>query len=91
MLHRLYCGNITYSTAKCDPYYIQNNVTIVNGIRGLASGVFFGKIAIFFFNYRGMKSTNKTKRNKNPEVFSIFRREHMGQFPGGGSVNLLRT
>lgn len=50
-LHRLYCGNST----RCDPYYTQNNLTIVNGIRGLASGVFLGKIAIFF-NYRGIKN-----------------------------------
>ncbi|CAD1480049.1 unnamed protein product, partial [Heterotrigona itama] len=40
-LHRLYCGN---STGKCDPYYLENNVTIVNGIRGLASGVFLENI-----------------------------------------------
>ncbi|KAK9296417.1 hypothetical protein QLX08_009570 [Tetragonisca angustula] len=40
-LHRLYCGN---NTGKCDPYYLENNVTIVNGIRGLASGVFLENI-----------------------------------------------
>ncbi|XP_066590703.1 solute carrier family 12 member 4 isoform X2 [Prorops nasuta] len=38
-LHRLYCGNTT-SSRNCDPYYLQNNLTIINGIRGLASGVF---------------------------------------------------
>ncbi|XP_071868595.1 solute carrier family 12 member kcc isoform X2 [Bombus fervidus] len=41
ILHKLYCGN---STTKCDPYYMENNVTIVNGIRGLASGVFLENI-----------------------------------------------
>lgn len=37
-LHNLYCKN-----EKCDQYYLDNNVTIRNGIRGLASGVFFGE------------------------------------------------
>ncbi|XP_043583193.1 solute carrier family 12 member 4 isoform X2 [Bombus pyrosoma] len=41
VLHQIYCGN---STTKCDPYYVENNVTIVNGIRGLASGVFLENI-----------------------------------------------
>ncbi|XP_012150143.1 solute carrier family 12 member kcc isoform X3 [Megachile rotundata] len=40
VLHQIYCGNST----KCDPYYMENNVTIVNGIRGLASGVFLENI-----------------------------------------------
>ncbi|KAK2580350.1 hypothetical protein KPH14_001246 [Odynerus spinipes] len=39
-LHNLYCGNST----ECDPYYADNNVTIINGIRGLASGVFLENI-----------------------------------------------
>lgn len=42
ILHQLYCGNS--STSKCDPYYMENDVTIINGIRGLASGVFLGTI-----------------------------------------------
>ncbi|XP_011260217.1 solute carrier family 12 member 6 isoform X2 [Camponotus floridanus] len=42
VLHGMYCGNNTRS--KCDPYYTENNVTIVNGIRGLASGVFLENI-----------------------------------------------
>ncbi|XP_076283775.1 solute carrier family 12 member kcc isoform X3 [Lasioglossum baleicum] len=42
-LHRVYCGNTT-SSQKCDPYYAENNVTIINGIRGLASGVFLENI-----------------------------------------------
>ncbi|XP_020289563.1 solute carrier family 12 member 6 isoform X4 [Pseudomyrmex gracilis] len=41
LLHKIYCGN---STTKCDPYYLENNLTIVNGIRGLASGVFLENI-----------------------------------------------
>lgn len=40
-LHKIYCGNST-QLSKCDPYYLENNVTIHNGIRGLASGVFLG-------------------------------------------------
>ncbi|XP_076657034.1 solute carrier family 12 member kcc isoform X2 [Halictus rubicundus] len=42
-LHQIYCGNTT-STQKCDPYYLENNATIINGIRGLASGVFLENI-----------------------------------------------
>lgn len=40
-LHKIYCDN---GTTKCDPYYVENNFTIVNGIRGLASGVFLENI-----------------------------------------------
>ncbi|XP_015584917.1 solute carrier family 12 member 4 isoform X4 [Cephus cinctus] len=36
-LHNLFCGN---GTDECDEYYKENSVSIVNGIRGLASGVF---------------------------------------------------
>ncbi|XP_016906771.1 solute carrier family 12 member 4 isoform X3 [Apis cerana] len=43
ILHQLYCGNTT-NTNKCDPYYMENDVTIINGIRGLASGVFLDNI-----------------------------------------------
>ncbi|XP_033328087.1 solute carrier family 12 member kcc isoform X3 [Megalopta genalis] len=38
-LYQVYCKNAT-----CDPYYLENNVTIINGIRGLASGVFLENI-----------------------------------------------
>lgn len=41
-LHKIYCNG-----TKCDPYYLENNITIVNGIRGLASGVFLGEITMF--------------------------------------------
>ncbi|KZC06268.1 Solute carrier family 12 member 6 [Dufourea novaeangliae] len=43
VLHKLYCGNATV-LHKCDPYYVENNLTIINGIRGLASGVFLENI-----------------------------------------------
>ncbi|KAF7397218.1 hypothetical protein HZH68_008440 [Vespula germanica] len=40
-LYNVYCHNVTNTTTtKCDPYYLESNVTIINGIRGLASGVF---------------------------------------------------
>ncbi|XP_032686936.1 solute carrier family 12 member 6 isoform X1 [Odontomachus brunneus] len=42
-LHKIYCGNSTTYT-KCDPYYTENNITIVDGIRGLASGVFLENV-----------------------------------------------
>ncbi|XP_012540458.1 solute carrier family 12 member 5 isoform X1 [Monomorium pharaonis] len=38
-LHNIYCNG-----TRCDPYYLENNITIVNGIRGLASGVFLENI-----------------------------------------------
>lgn len=39
-LHNLYCLNST----SCDPYYDSHNVSIVQGIKGLASGVFMDNI-----------------------------------------------
>ncbi|XP_071634657.1 solute carrier family 12 member 4 isoform X4 [Temnothorax longispinosus] len=38
-LHNIYCNG-----TSCDQYYLKNNLTIVNGIRGLASGVFLENI-----------------------------------------------
>ncbi|XP_025993316.1 solute carrier family 12 member 4 isoform X2 [Solenopsis invicta] len=38
-LHNVYCNG-----TRCDPYYLENNLTIINGIRGLASGVFLENI-----------------------------------------------
>ena len=40
-LHKLFCGNSTLG--RCDEYYSEHEVSIRNGIRGLASGVFLGK------------------------------------------------
>jgi len=55
VLHKLYCGNGT----RCDPYYVENNLTVVNGIRGLASGVFLGRIITFSLYQRiNRKLTN---------------------------------
>jgi len=36
-LHGLYCANGT-----CNSYYETHNATVVKGIRGISSGVFFG-------------------------------------------------
>lgn len=41
-LYDVFCTNATYASG-CDPYFDKNNVTMVRGIKGLASGVFFGK------------------------------------------------
>lgn len=38
-LHQLFCSNNT-----CDPYYLLNNVSVVQGIKGLKSGVFFDNL-----------------------------------------------
>ncbi|XP_072940439.1 solute carrier family 12 member 4 isoform X1 [Epargyreus clarus] len=38
-LYQLFCPNNT-----CDPYYAAHNVSIVQGIKGLASGVFFDNL-----------------------------------------------
>lgn len=38
-LEQIFCPN---STRSCDPYYSDHNVTIVRGIKGLASGVILG-------------------------------------------------
>lgn len=41
-LYNTFC-NSSLASATCDPYFKQNNLTVVNGIKGLASGVFFGE------------------------------------------------
>lgn len=41
-LWRLFCNGSSLS-ASCDEYFIQNNVTEIQGIPGVASGVFLGK------------------------------------------------
>ncbi|VVC95186.1 unnamed protein product, partial [Leptidea sinapis] len=38
-LHQLFCANKT-----CDPYYQAHEVSVVQGIKGLASGVFFDNL-----------------------------------------------
>ncbi|KAI5644992.1 amino acid permease domain-containing protein [Phthorimaea operculella] len=45
-LHELYCPN-----KVCDPYYASHNISIVQGIRGLASGVFFENLQDSFFTF----------------------------------------
>ena len=72
VLHQIYCGN---STTKCDPYYVENNVTIVNGIRGLASGVFLGR------HLRTWSSSDLQMVDYIKHIgFTAFR-EHLEQFP----------
>lgn len=47
-LHNIFCtGN---GTDSCDPYYVAHNVSIVNGIKGLASGVFLCKFLFSVYN-----------------------------------------
>lgn len=43
-LRNVYCNN----SRECDTYFNENDVTIVNGIKGLASGVFLGILIKFF-------------------------------------------
>ncbi|KAJ8736130.1 hypothetical protein PYW08_006786 [Mythimna loreyi] len=38
-LHNIFCPNNT-----CDPYYLAHNVSVVQGIKGLKSGVFFDNL-----------------------------------------------
>lgn len=35
--------NLTTQVIKCDSYFESHNVSVVQGIRGLASGVFLGR------------------------------------------------
>ncbi|XP_077296513.1 solute carrier family 12 member kcc isoform X2 [Arctopsyche grandis] len=42
-LYELFCPNKT-----CDPYFMTHNLSIVRGIKGLASGVFFDNLADSF-------------------------------------------
>jgi len=41
-LWEVFCENPVAMTG-CDSYFEHNNVSLVRGIKGLASGVFFGK------------------------------------------------
>ena len=41
-LHKIFCGN----SSTCDPYYEANDLYIVRGIKGLASGVFLGECTL---------------------------------------------
>lgn len=43
LLHKEFCKSENNSFV-CDPYYKDNNVTVVQGIKGLASGVFFDNL-----------------------------------------------
>lgn len=38
-LHQLFCAN---ATTGCDQYFLTHDVTLVRGIKGLASGVLMG-------------------------------------------------
>jgi potassium/chloride transporter 4/5/6 len=40
-LHQIFCLNST-----CDPYYEANDLFVVRGIKGLASGVFLGECTL---------------------------------------------
>lgn len=44
-LYKVYCAN---GTGPCDKYFEMHNTTVVKGIRGIESGVFFGKYVIMF-------------------------------------------
>lgn len=45
VMANIFCPN---NASSCDPYYLEHDLTIVNGIRGLASGVFFSKYATIY-------------------------------------------
>jgi potassium/chloride transporter 4/5/6 len=42
-LYQIFCGNSSTDGISCDPYFEENNVSKVRGIKGLSSGVFLGK------------------------------------------------
>jgi potassium/chloride transporter 4/5/6 len=55
-LHDMFCPN---SSLSCDQYYSTHDVSIVNGIKGLSSGVIMGRpifrkeeFKIKFFHFR---------------------------------------
>ena len=39
-LHNIFCNN---TAAVCDPYFLNHNVSVIRGIKGLSSGVLLGK------------------------------------------------
>ncbi len=42
-LWKNFCSSENSSSAHCDEYFLQNNVTEIQGIPGLASGIIKGK------------------------------------------------
>ncbi|XP_075215520.1 solute carrier family 12 member kcc isoform X2 [Lycorma delicatula] len=59
-LYNIFCsGN---SSASCDPYFKEHNISIVNGIKGLASGVFLDNVADSF-----LENGQYIAQTKDPE------------------------
>lgn len=42
-----FCNSSQFFNATCDEYFIHNNVTSIQGIPGLASGVIKGRLEVF--------------------------------------------
>lgn len=81
VLHQIYCGNST----KCDAYYEENNLTIINGIRGLASGVFLGELTVMHL----FPSCIPEKKQRDSGCDPLTFRKHLGQFPRGRRTDCL--
>nr|CAD7573788.1 unnamed protein product [Timema californicum] len=45
-LFQLFCGGNNSQIEDCEPYFRANNLTVVQGIKGLASGVFLGEYTL---------------------------------------------
>lgn len=46
-----FCNSSQFFNATCDEYFVHNNVTSIQGIPGLASGVITGKLGGFWTSF----------------------------------------
>ncbi|KAF4517815.1 hypothetical protein B566_EDAN003020 [Ephemera danica] len=72
-IYNVFCANASTMT-NCDPYFEQNNLTLVRGIKGIASGVFFDNIADSF-----LEDGQFIARSKDPDVIERLDRPSYNQ------------
>lgn len=53
-----FCNSSQFFNATCDEYFIHNNVTSIQGIPGLASGVIKGRLGGFWTHFSSFSAEN---------------------------------
>lgn len=54
-----FCNSSQFFNATCDEYFIHNNITSIQGIPGLASGVITGKLGEFWTSFSLFSEENE--------------------------------
>ena len=72
-LHKAFCTNWTgpATLSGCEPYYEKHELRIINGIKGLRSGVLKSKY---------FRSKLKIKYSETAFIYIIFDSQHLGKF-----------